>query len=164
MRTNDGYELLSEQVSDLWGSEQLQRAPSIAVSPEVKGEGLQPASSHVQVDLNLEPRRKGLLWYATYAVDFDGTYTIQNTLTHPVTATVSFVFPGNGAIYDDFEYRVGEVQATPGCSNVGELTIPVTLAPGAAVEAHVAYRSRGWIAGSTASAMASPPCAISTSR
>jgi hypothetical protein len=143
MRTNDGYELLSEQVSDLWGSEQLQRAPSIAVSPEVKGEGLQPASSHVQVDLNLEPRRKGLLWYATYAVDFDGTYTIQNTLTHPVTATVSFVFPGNGAIYDDFEFRVGEVQATPGGSNVGELSIPVTLAPGEAVEAHVAYRSRG---------------------
>ena len=143
MRTNDGYESLSEQVSDLWGSEQLQRAPSIFVSPEVKGEGLQPASSRVQVNLNLEPRRKGLLWYATYAVDFDGAYTIQNTLDHPVTATVNFEFPGDQAVYDEFEFSVGETRATPGGSNVSGLSIPVALAPGESVEAHVAYRSRG---------------------
>jgi hypothetical protein len=58
-------------------------------------------------------RRKGLLWYSTYAVRFDGAYTIENTLSHPVTATVTYTFPGSNAIYDDFEFRVGDVQATP---------------------------------------------------
>ena len=35
-------------------------------------------STRATVDLDLEHRRKGLLWYATYTVAFKGTYTFRN--------------------------------------------------------------------------------------
>src|SRR6195256_4958215 len=35
-------------------------------------------SSHLNVDLNLEHRQKGLLWYSTYKVAFDGSYSFRN--------------------------------------------------------------------------------------
>ena len=143
MRTNSGYDSLGQQVAELWGSEQMQSTPEIDISPRVEGEELQPSASRVLVDLQLDPRRKGLLWYSTYGVSFDGAYTIQNTLDHPITATIRYTFPGSNAIYDDFEFQVGDVRATPGGGSARELAIPVHLAPGETVDAHVAYRSRG---------------------
>ena len=34
--------------------------------------------SDIKVDLNLEYRQKGLLWYSTYRVLFDGKYRVTN--------------------------------------------------------------------------------------
>jgi len=43
------------------------------VTQEKITNGLPLESSHLNVDLNLEHRQKGLLWYSTYKVGFDGT-------------------------------------------------------------------------------------------
>jgi hypothetical protein len=100
-------------------------------------------SSDINVGLQLEHRRKGLLWYATYDVAFDGAYTFQNHLDQEVTATVNFMFPSTSAVYDDFEFRVGDVQATPSGDSGHGLTTEVQVAPGEEVEIHIAYKSRG---------------------
>ena len=40
------------------------------------------------VDLGLEHRRKGLLWYSTYDVDFDAVYAFKNHLNQRAEGTV----------------------------------------------------------------------------
>ncbi|MCD4738493.1 MAG: inner membrane CreD family protein [Anaerolineae bacterium] len=143
-RTRFGYDMLDEQVEGLWGAAHKQNAPVVTLSApgqvDLPG-GLE--SSEIDVDFHLQHRRKGLLWYATYDVAFDGHYTFQNPLDEVVTATVVFEFPSSSAIYDDFEFRVGEVQITPGGNTGRKLTAVIEMAAGEETEIHITYKSRG---------------------
>jgi len=144
VRTRSGYDVLGEQVQDLWGSPQLQDAPRVTLTAaDGEAVGGELASSDIDVDLHLDHRRKGLLWYATYAVAFDGRYVVQNPLSEVVTATVTFHFPSAGAVYDDFEFRVGDVSVSPRGDTSQGLVAETVLAPGEEVAVHVGYRSRG---------------------
>src|SRR5882672_6354219 len=66
-------------------------------------------SSHLTVDLNLEHRQKGLLWYSTYKVGFDGTYSFRNTTDKDQTIVFTLNFPTAQAIYDDLVFTVDDV-------------------------------------------------------
>ncbi len=143
MRTNQGYSDLGRQVEQLWGSEHVQLAPQVRVTlPDGKAQSLELASSEIYVDLDLDQRRKGLMWYDTYNVGFEGRYRVANTLSVPVTATVTFTFPSENAIYDDFVLRIGDEEITP--RDVAS-SVPGTvhLDPGENTEVYVAYKSRG---------------------
>jgi hypothetical protein len=100
-------------------------------------------SSNIQVAFQLEHRRKGLLWYPTYDVDFDGLYTFKNPLDQPAEGTVTFFFPASGTIYDAFEFRVGDEEITPKSSNYEGINAVVDVPAGDEVTIHVAYKSRG---------------------
>jgi len=60
-----------------------------------------PSSTTVKADLSVEQRKRGLLWFATYRVNFDSAYTIENPEDQPVWATVTFSFPSAQAVYDN---------------------------------------------------------------
>jgi inner membrane protein involved in colicin E2 resistance len=66
-------------------------------------------SSHLNVDLNLEHRQKGLLWYSTYRVGFDGSYSFRNTSDKDQTVAFMLNFPTAQAIYDDLLFTVDDV-------------------------------------------------------
>ncbi len=66
-------------------------------------------SSHLNVDLNLEHRQKGLLWYSTYKVGFDGSYSFRNTSDKDQTIVFTLNFPTAQAIYDDLVFTVDEI-------------------------------------------------------
>jgi hypothetical protein len=51
------------------------------------------------VSFDLDHRRKGLLWYSTYAVSFDGRFRFRNT-TASDSVTFEFPLPAAQAIYD----------------------------------------------------------------
>jgi len=143
-RTQQGHAWLNGRVEALWGTPHTQKAPQVTLSTEDgQSQTLGLESSQITVDLKLDNRRKGLLWYATYAVAFDGAYTFRNPLDEPVTATVTFEFPSARTIYDDFEFRVRDVQVTPGGEANNRLVATVRLAPGEVSDVHVAYKSRG---------------------
>jgi Inner membrane protein CreD len=59
------------------------------------------ASSDINVDLSLDYRKKGLLWFSTYSVGFDAVYTFTNPVNQPVMTSVSLPFPSVGAVYDN---------------------------------------------------------------
>lgn len=150
MRTNSGYAQLNRQVEDLWGSEHYQKAPAVEVRTIQKtGYASTPApveleSSNIQVDLRLQHRRKGLLWYSTYDVDFAGDYTFRNPLDERAEATVTFYFPASGTIYDGFEFRVGKENITPNASDAyAGLKAVIEVPAGGEVPIHIAYKSRG---------------------
>ncbi|MCP4040917.1 MAG: hypothetical protein GY731_03025, partial [Gammaproteobacteria bacterium] len=71
---------LDSAVYALWGRPVVQEAPSFTVKvPGTKrSRTLLPASNTINVALNLEQRRKGLIWYPTYVSDFDATYRLIN--------------------------------------------------------------------------------------
>jgi hypothetical protein len=135
---------LYRQVEKLWGTEHLQKAPVVTlVTQDRSTSNVELESSEIDVDLKLEHRPKGLLWYATYAVDFDGTYTFLNPLDEPVTATVTFEFPATSPAWDNFEFRVQDVHATPKGNTGNRLTATVELPPNQEADIHISYKSRG---------------------
>ncbi|MHC4122966.1 MAG: hypothetical protein ACYSSI_05275, partial [Planctomycetota bacterium] len=114
-RTETQDKKLRSDVGQLWGTKQTQQAPSIY------GETATPNasktercftwdSSNIEVDLKLEHRKKGLIWYSAYYVDFSGKYQISNKSDKPQEMTLDFVFPAKEAVYDDFYLIVGKVE------------------------------------------------------
>ena len=152
MRTNSGYELLNRQVEDLWGSEHYQKAPTVTLKTiqkvgDKEKEVITPVeldSSNIKVDLKLQPRRKGLLWYSTYDVDYVADYVFDNPLNESAESTVIFFFPATGTIYDAFVFRVNDTEITPNADNGYEgIHAVVNVPPQKEVTIHVAYKSRG---------------------
>jgi hypothetical protein len=93
--------------------------------------------------LRYEPKKKGLLWYRTYLVDFHGDYSLQNPTQITQTIYVRFEFPAADASYSDFSFLIDGVPA-PGNNKTAEgITEAVTLQPGQSAKFTVAYRSRG---------------------
>lgn len=158
---------LKVAVGQLWGEAVTQTAPSahyfvveekketqtknneeVVVTKTVKQYHSQPLDgSDVHVDLQLEHRRKGLLWYATYTVRFNGAYAFENTSDEARTVHFVFTFPARKAIYDDFVLRVedAEGQREIKTLSMSEGTVEQTLLlpPKGKGVAEVGYLSRG---------------------
>lgn len=98
-------------------------------------------ASRVNVQLELEHRQKGLLWYSTYKVGFTGVYTFRNT-SDQEKVTFRLNFPAQRAIYDDLVFTVDDVPvALANEQNTASGTAQV--APGKTANLRVAYRSQG---------------------
>ena len=136
---------LGVQVENLWGTPLVQEAPSVAV--QIPGteqvRWLMPSKNDIKVELQTDYRKKGLIWYPTYACSFDGTYTITNTEDVEQKARLHFDFPAKGATYDNFTFAVNQntllvpVDTQEGISEI------IELAPGESKEFHITYRTRG---------------------
>jgi hypothetical protein len=146
IRTHSGYESLGRQVEELWGAPHVQTAPEVYFPPpdeRTSPQYLELESSDIQVGLKLEHRQKGLLWYSTYDVTFDGRYTVQNPSDMAEEVKVRFVFPSTSAIYDDFIFTVNGVSVTSKEKSGQGIVSTVELALAEQADIHIAYRSRG---------------------
>src|SRR5437016_10784104 len=94
---------LSKGVKSNWGAPQQQSPPSLFATTATTM-SLPIEQSRIRVALDLEQRRKGLLWFATYRVAFHGDYVLRNS-TPSDQVTVKLVFPAPDAIYDDLIVR-----------------------------------------------------------
>jgi hypothetical protein len=95
------------------------------------------------VDLGLEHRRKGLLWYPTYTVTFKATYRFANPDAEARPLHVRFPLPAANALYDDVVFAIDGRQVESMSDVSKEMTGSVTTGPGAVVTVDVQYRSRG---------------------
>ncbi|MCU0294292.1 MAG: cell envelope integrity protein CreD [Thermoanaerobaculaceae bacterium] len=119
---------------------EVRRTETATVIDEVP---VQLTSSRIDVELTLDQRQKGLLWYATYGVVFRAQYVLRNPDNVERDAIVRLSFPASQAIYDGFVFRVNGVQAPP-VGNLREGSITrVTLPPNELARVEVAYQSRG---------------------
>jgi len=167
-RTGQFDARLGREVQLLWGTQQRQVAPSAwVVRPGTETdvvERKQPdgrvvreqvtkmvtrsspvalESTRATVDLNLEHRQKGLLWYATYAVSFAGQYVFKNPDGEPREIHLRFPLPAENALYDDFVFSVNGRPSVPAGDVATEMEAAITAEPGAVVSLDVRYRSRG---------------------
>jgi inner membrane protein involved in colicin E2 resistance len=166
-RTGEFDKHLSKEVALLWGGAHVQRAPTAAVprpremtETVVENKGGQVASRQVTktvidwatvplvstragVALDLEHRQKGLLWYDTYEVTFQGTYVFENPDDAAQRMRFTFAFPAEQAIYDDFTITVDGVATSRDGDLARELTTEATVPPRGRSTLVVGYRSRG---------------------
>jgi len=172
-RTWNSDRRLKEQVSALWGSPQTQVSPQIAfvwdedveekqtvedaathekklVIRTTRVERQRPVildRSEVEVDFRMDHRRKGLLWYATYAVDFEGRYAYVHDDDRDGRLVITYRFPTPQALYDGFRLEVDgtvDPQIVPsdeGGAKVVRQVVPVRR--GSRVPFAIAYRSQG---------------------
>ena len=137
---------LGDDVAGSWGPAMDQPHPVVYYTSPASADGkkrVAPATSEVKVTLSYEPKKKGLLRYRTYLVDFQGDYTVQNPTPITQTFYVNFQFPAAGASYENFAFRLGETTSTKSATVAEGVTEAVTLAPGTSAPLRVAYRSRG---------------------
>lgn len=147
VRTEDKSSTLVRQVGDLWGDRQVQAAPSFSWrTPDGAknvGKGtLDLAGTDIETRFDLQPRRKGMLWYATYGVDFRATYRIANPATTPIDATMSFAFPTPNGVYDGFAVTVNGADV-PVTVRDGKALAQFKMAKGATATIVTGYATQG---------------------
>lgn len=175
-RTGETDGRLRSEVEALWGSEHRQLAPTVTVERQttrlvttqnvVNGTVTRATtvqtttSSHggdldgstVDVHLDLEHRKKGLLWWPTYTVDFKGAYRfalpdagiVGGDVTDVGEAVViELPMSARGAVYDGFFVKLDGVDVKTIASRDNTFTVTVPRGTRRAVDVDVAYRSRG---------------------
>jgi len=167
-RTGESDAQLAREVELLWGGRHQQVAPAAVLvhhedRTEVVREKLADGSevdrrvtrrvpvrvavpwsaTRLDVSLRLTPRRKGLLWYDTYEVDFDGEFRASNPEAVARVLVVDYCFPSESAVYDDFQFSLDGVDPAGGEGLDSTLSRSATLEPGETAVVRIRYRSRG---------------------
>jgi hypothetical protein len=140
-RTATQDENLKTAVGQLWGTQQRQLAPQVHY--QTTRQTLLLDGSDIKVDLNLEYRQKGLLWYSTYRVRFDGKYRVTNYTDAESDISFNFSAPAQGGVYDNFRLVVGGKEIPNLPFNSGVLSHKIRLAPGQSETVEIGYGSQG---------------------
>ena len=161
-RTYDSGSVSSSKVESTWGTAQNQGPPSASFFTQVPKEAetvengrivkktwnenvpvpLPLEKSKINVDLNLQHRQKGLLWYSTYRVQFDGVYGFRNTSDKEQDVTFEMQFPTAQAIYDNLMFIVdGNPVALTNEKNAAKGTLKIGA--GKTAQLQVGYTSQG---------------------
>lgn len=142
VRTGSTDTRLSDAVSGLWGSEQQQRAPEFSYAEGASTTKLDIVGSDISAKLDLEQRRKGLLWYATYVVDFKADYKVANPLDTPLDVKMTFAFPDSAGSYDGFAVRI-DGDLVPVRYVDGTAVTSFTVDPKSSASVATGYRTNG---------------------
>ncbi|HSP18366.1 MAG TPA: hypothetical protein VLQ79_02560 [Myxococcaceae bacterium] len=100
-------------------------------------------STQARVSLVLEHRQKGLLWFPTYAADFEGRYAVLNDSGARRSLSVTFPLPAGGAIYDGFEVLDENGKTLPAKVDGSAAHWVAAVEPGTRHAFLVRYRTRG---------------------
>ncbi|NLT69489.1 MAG: cell envelope integrity protein CreD [Verrucomicrobiaceae bacterium] len=136
---------LSETVSGNWGQPMTQihpRAYYIAPTTARTKRAIQPDNSRIRVSLRSDPKKKGLLWYRTYSVDFEAEYLLKNPTPISQTIYVAFDFPAQNIRFDEFSFKVGD-KTTDKAPRDGTITEALILEPGEVVPVKLTYSAAG---------------------
>lgn len=154
---------LKKAVGQLWGSVQKQGAPILfkQVKKEKDLKTIQDGKSkeeiqivtenlpiilegsNINVKLNLDQRKKGLLWYSIYRVEFDGKYTVKNQSPEEGNFIFEYTFPTSSGIYDNFSMKIDGTQIEDLKPVDGKISEIIQLKAGEQKIVTIAYRSQG---------------------
>jgi Inner membrane protein CreD len=155
---------LRQQVQRIWGSPQTQSAPEaiatsikqIQTESTVDGKkvitntnikeqySILLTASDIKADLTLDHRQKGLLWYATYGVDFRAVYVLSAVAKSDDEIEVTLPLPAQNATYDGFVFAVrGHPWLTKPQAKDGRWIGKIKTATNDKLMLDVGYRSQG---------------------
>ena len=125
---------LSEEMNSLWGPQTLsQAAPFVGPKRDTERDdtgATGPAASAITADIDHQHRHKGLLWYSTFTLTFEGKYTIPAPAKAAGDAPgryFHFPLPRGVTSYDDLQLLVDDanVAITEAGVKAGRLVVPV---------------------------------------
>ena len=159
---------LSQEVASLWGGRHIQAAPRLwverpksvvenvartgsdgkTVTEAVRRETTEQVpiavdATVVDVALDLEHQKKGLLWYDTYGVTVRATYRARNpdAVARPIAAHLDFA--SEQGQFDNFAFRINGRPAAPAEDLSKGATARVDVPAGGEVLVEMTYDSRG---------------------
>src|SRR5215470_19497925 len=161
-RTYNAESGLSGRVASTWGAPQEQAPPQITrewqetktIEDEYDGkkrsrketyqhsDPVKIDGSRITAALHVDYRQKGLLWFSTYKVDFDGAYTFQNPKPSEEEFAIVLPLPAQQAVYDNVQLRV-DGEPLPLSFSGSQVVTHARLAPGAKAVLRTEYRSQG---------------------
>jgi inner membrane protein involved in colicin E2 resistance len=161
-RTDNSGSALSGRVTSTWGAPQEQKPPSIGyrwledktVTAEENGQIVKRvdkvtmsapaaiAASRIVADLRLDYRQKGLLWFSTYGVKFEGSYTFRNPSAKEEHFIFTLPLPAQQALYDNVEISL-DGQPLPLTFSGTTATAQSAIAMDSTHILRAAYRSQG---------------------
>jgi len=162
-RTNDQDMKLRTAVGQLWGTVQRQEAPYVfyqtkkdkrvttvignetivETKTEVTDHPVALEGSVIDVSIDLEHRRKGLLWYSTYRVMFTGIYRIKNMTGVNREMFFMYTFPTIEGVYDNFSLSIDNDKVEELKPQSGVIYQGFTINPDQEREVQVSYASQG---------------------
>lgn len=165
MRTTDADRTLRTRVGQLWGTPLEQAAPTAQVlvkrlvtTTEKTEDGTttrqvtkectdrKPAAliaSDIDVELHLDQRRKGLLWYSTFRVRMEGEFAFESPATGADSIELTFQFPAPNGIYDEFTFLVDGARVPFEREGTSGVKAKLPSAPGRTHRLKVGYVSQG---------------------
>lgn len=148
IRTEQRDGELGTSVNQIWGSAITQSHPQawyLSPTGEKGRRMLRPTQSRITVDLDYEPKSKGLLRYRTYFVRFRGEYQITNPTPIAQTIYVQFQLPDGGSELEGVEFQVGDGgnAVTSIAPQNQALTQAIVIPSGGSVPLRVGYSTRG---------------------
>jgi Inner membrane protein CreD len=146
-RTGDSSEQLQGRVASTWGTPQEQLPPTATWNETVEKyystcHSLSLTASRINVNLHLDPRKKGLLWYSTYTVNFQADYSFVNDSPKTQSVTFHLKFPAQKAIYDGLSIQLNGRPLPITMDNDGA-NAQGTVSPNENSTLHVGYASQG---------------------
>jgi len=161
VRTDQSSRELGGAVATLWGQEQAQKAPNVMYEEIVQQTHYDPATrkqfmtqspswapvqltqSDVHADFRLDYRKKGLLWFSTYEVEFRGRYLAANPFDKPKKMHVGFHFPSARGVYDAFVFRVNGSDFSTAEARLDSRSATLQVGPRERLDIEVGYKTRG---------------------
>ena len=136
---------LGGAVESLWGRPIVQKEPAAWVESPGADEKrrLLPSKNAIKVDLDLEYRRKGLIWYSVYFCDFEGAYTFTNREQAARKVKIQFDFPSREGTYNSVSVDLDGEQLESQVSAAEGIRELIEIAPGQSRVFTVRYRRRG---------------------
>jgi inner membrane protein involved in colicin E2 resistance len=161
-RTYDSGAVSSNRVASTWGTSHNQSPPAASFTEEIARQEqalenskivtktvkdkvvheLPLESSRIHVNLDLQHRQKGLLWYSTYKVDFSGVYAFVNQSDKEQLVEFKLLFPTTQAIYDNLTFNVDGNPVAVSNQNNAAMTV-VKIGAGKTAKLAVGYSSQG---------------------
>ena len=161
-RTHSMNRTLKQVVGELWGAEQHQYAPQLyyltkekktvkttrgsetveETEDVVTKHYLNLNSSDIKVNIDLKPRKKGLLWYPTYTVDFKAIYTLCNDDKNR-EIYFAYLFPTTNGVYDNFNIIVNGKKEDILSYSYDDVIVKTQFEKGETKTFEVEYRTQG---------------------
>ena len=99
-------------------------------------------SSKIRADFHVDYRQKGLLWFSTYRVGFEGEYAFRNPTGSEQTFQFRLPLPAKEAVYDGLEMTL-DGKALPLTISGTEVTAQAMIPAGTQGRLKAGYRSQG---------------------
>jgi len=142
--SDDGNpEPLPAEQAETQGTPTPKSVDAPAESEERLGLAAPLRGSDIDVNLDFEHRRKGLLWFPTYAIDFHASYRFQNPAQTGRSIHIRFPLAADNTVYDAFEVRDEEGAVVDATVEAGYAVWTSSFDPEQERRFTVSYRSRG---------------------
>jgi Inner membrane protein CreD len=124
--------ILQSDVAKLWGCPNRQTAPRLSDGGTIE-------SSKIDVDLDLEYRRKGHYWYSTYTAHSESEFTLNPKMCKG--KAFQFTLPSGGGMISDFDISVDGQPVTDYKKDGSMVEFQIPLAGAQTIVVH--YSSQG---------------------